>query len=99
MRDEILDIVKIQLEQLKKMLQKNNIHLDFTDEVVEKLAQEGYDPQFGARPLKRVIQKELINELSKKILSGEVSNDSEIQVNIILLQHFFKLFKLNFYYI
>ncbi|MBA2407055.1 MAG: ATP-dependent chaperone ClpB, partial [Chitinophagales bacterium] len=80
MRDEILDIVKIQLEQLKKMLQKNNIHLDFTDEVVEKLAQEGYDPQFGARPLKRVIQKELINELSKKILSGEVSNDSEILI-------------------
>ncbi|MBA2421990.1 MAG: ATP-dependent chaperone ClpB [Chitinophagales bacterium] len=80
MRDEILEIVKIQLEQLKKMLLKNNIHLDFTDEVIEKLAHEGYDPQFGARPLKRVIQKELINELSKKILSGEVSNDNNILV-------------------
>ncbi len=80
MRDEILEIVKIQLEQLKKMLLKNNIRLDFTDEVIEKLAHEGYDPQFGARPLKRVIQKELINELSKKILSGEVSNDNNILV-------------------
>ncbi|MGB3074282.1 MAG: AAA family ATPase, partial [Chitinophagales bacterium] len=80
MRDEIKEIVRLQLKALEKMLMKNNIRIGFTEEVVEQLAEEGFDPQFGARPLKRVIQKDIVNELSKRILSGEVSSDSEIMV-------------------
>ena len=82
MREEIEGIVKLQLDQLKKMLTKNNIHIDFTQEVVDELAREGYDPQYGARPLKRVIQKDIINVLSKKILAGEVDSASEILVTL-----------------
>ena len=80
MRDEITEIVRLQLTALEKMLMKNNISIGFTEEVVDQLAEEGFDPQFGARPLKRVIQKEIVNELSKRILSGAVSGDSEIIV-------------------
>ncbi|MBX7107712.1 MAG: ATP-dependent chaperone ClpB [Chitinophagales bacterium] len=80
MRDEITEIVRLQLAALEKMLMKNNVSIGFTEEVVEQLAYEGFDPQFGARPLKRVIQKEIVNELSKKILSGTVSSDSAIIV-------------------
>ena len=80
MQDEIAEIVRVQLKGLEKMLAKNNIKIGFTEEVVQQLAEEGFDPQFGARPLKRVIQKEIVNELSKKILAGEVNSDSEIMV-------------------
>jgi ATP-dependent Clp protease ATP-binding subunit ClpB len=81
MRDEITEIVRVQLKGLEKMLAKNNIKIGFTEEVVQQLAQDGFDPQFGARPLKRVIQKEIVNELSKKILSSEVTNEDEILVS------------------
>jgi ATP-dependent Clp protease ATP-binding subunit ClpB len=80
MEDEITAIVRVQLNHLEAMLKKNNIKIGFTEEVVQELAAEGFDPQFGARPLKRVIQKEIINELSKKILAGQISSDSEILV-------------------
>jgi ATP-dependent Clp protease ATP-binding subunit ClpB len=80
MQDEIAEIVRVQLKGLEKMLAKNHIKIGFTEEVVQQLAEEGFDPQFGARPLKRVIQKEIVNELSKKILGGEVNSDSEIMV-------------------
>jgi ATP-dependent Clp protease ATP-binding subunit ClpB len=80
MQDEIAKIVRVQLKDLEKMLAKNNIKIGFSEEVVQQLADQGFDPQFGARPLKRVIQKEIVNELSKKILSAEVSSASEILV-------------------
>ncbi|MEO5675051.1 MAG: ATP-dependent chaperone ClpB [Chitinophagales bacterium] len=80
MHDEIAKIVRVQLKDLEKMLAKNNIKIGFSDEVVQQLADQGFDPQFGARPLKRVIQKEIVNELSKKILSAEVISASEILV-------------------
>ena len=61
-----------------------------SDYVIDWLAKEGYDPQFGARPLKRLIQKELVNELSKKILAGEVKNDELIKIDEVDGILFFK---------
>ena len=82
LRSEIADIVKIQLRQLGKMLKKNEIQIEFSDKAINYLAEEGFDPQFGARPLKRVIQKEIVSELSKKILANEVGKDSLIKVDL-----------------
>lgn len=77
-REDIHKIVEIQLKGLAKMLTKNDIKLTYTTEAVDKIAELGYDPQFGARPVKRVLQKNVLNELSKEILSGTVKADSNI---------------------
>ena len=82
MKNEIVGIVEIQVKQLQAMLMKNNIKLNISDKAKKTLGDLGYDPTLGARPLKRVIQKELVNELSKKILSGEVQSESVIWVDI-----------------
>ena len=77
-RDDVASIARLQLQLLAKQLEKNGIAFEFTDECVEWLSQLGFDPQFGARPLKRVIQREVLNELSKQILAGKVSKDGVI---------------------
>ncbi|WP_027076009.1 ATP-dependent chaperone ClpB [Maribacter antarcticus] len=82
-KENIHEIVKLQLEGIKKMLNKQNITLDATDEAISFLAEKGYEPQFGARPVKRTIQKEVLNNMSKSLLSGEIKTDS-----IILLDAF-----------
>ena len=79
----IKEIVGLQLKSVIKMLAHQNITLDATPEAIEYLAQKGYDPQFGARPVKRVIQREVLNQLSKEILAGRVTNDS-----VVLLDSF-----------
>ena len=79
---EIHDIVGLIFSQVQKMLSKNNISIDIDEKAVDKLAEIGYDPQFGARPLKRVVQKEVLNELSKMILAGEVSADKKIHIEM-----------------
>ncbi len=79
----IKKIVSLQLQSVSKMLAQQNITLDATDEAIRYLAHKGFQPEFGARPVKRVIQKEVLNELSKQILAGKVSTDS-----IILLDNF-----------
>jgi ATP-dependent Clp protease ATP-binding subunit ClpB len=79
----IKDIVGLQLKSIIKMLAHQNITLDATPEAIEYLAQKGYDPQFGARPVKRVIQREVLNQLSKEILAGRVTTDS-----VVLLDSF-----------
>ena len=81
--ENIKAIVGIQLKSVTKMLAKQNIVLDATPEAISYLAEKGYDPQFGARPVKRVIQKVVLNELSKEILAGKISAES-----IILLDCF-----------
>lgn len=81
-REEIQQIVSLQFDALVKRLQENDIHLSITPAATEWLAQLGYDPQFGARPLKRVIQKKIMNELSKQILSGAIHKDSSIEVDL-----------------
>ncbi len=82
-QNAIFEIVSLQIEQLRKMLAKQDITLDATKEAVLYLAKRGYQPEFGARPVKRVIQKEVLNQLSKEILAGKITTDS-----IILLDAF-----------
>ncbi|RTL14067.1 MAG: ATP-dependent chaperone ClpB [Flavobacteriaceae bacterium] len=79
----IKEIVGLQLKSVIKMLAQQHITMDATPEAVAYLAEKGYDPQFGARPVKRVIQREVLNQLSKEILAGKVTTDS-----IILLDCF-----------
>ncbi len=81
-RDEIADIVKLQFAQLQTTLEELGIHMDASAEALDWLAQLGYDPQYGARPLKRVIQKKILNELSKQILAGKVDKDSHIRLDM-----------------
>ena len=82
-KQDIHKIVELQLKGVSKMLLKQNIVLDATPEAITYLAEKGFDPQYGARPVKRVIQREVLNELSKEILAGKITTDS-----IILLDSF-----------
>ena len=77
----IKQIVAIQLEQLKKMLLKQNITLDATDQAIDYLGNKGFDVQYGARPIKRLIQKEVLNKLSKELLAGTIKNESIILID------------------
>lgn len=82
MKKEIAGVVRIQLEQLKKLLANSGVQLEFTDYALEFLADQGFDPQFGARPLKRLIQKEIVNGLSKKILAGDIDREHPVLVDV-----------------
>ncbi len=82
-KENIVDIVGLQLKSVKKMIAKQGITFDATPQAVSYLAEKGYNPEYGARPVKRVIQKDVLNQLSKEILSGKVTTDS-----IILLDEF-----------
>ena len=75
---EVTQIVRLQINALSAMLKEKNISLSATEEAIESLAKKGFDPQFGARPIKRVIQKEVLNNLSKEILAGNISAQSNI---------------------
>ena len=80
-KEDITKIVKLQLNGLKKMLSQQHITIDATDEAITYLANKGYDPQYGARPIKRVIQKEVLNNLSKELLSGKIKADSVVLID------------------
>jgi len=75
---EVSQIVELQLQKLTNMLQNQNIDFSYTAEALRSLAHKGFNPQFGARPIKRVIQREVLNELSKEILAGKVTAESKI---------------------
>jgi ATP-dependent Clp protease ATP-binding subunit ClpB len=81
-RSEIGAIVKLQFKQLQNTLHEMGITMEASDEALDWLAQLGYDPQYGARPLKRVIQKKILNELSKQILAGKIDKDSKIKLDM-----------------
>jgi ATP-dependent Clp protease ATP-binding subunit ClpB len=81
-RKDIRKIVEIQVELIRRRLDEAGVRLDLSDAAKERLAKLGYDPQYGARPLKRVLQRELLNELSKQILAGTVHKDSVIFVDL-----------------
>jgi len=81
-RNEIRDIAALQFNQVAQTLAEMGIEMEASDEALDWLAQLGYDPQFGARPLKRVIQKRILNELSKEILAGKVDKDSRILLDV-----------------
>jgi ATP-dependent Clp protease ATP-binding subunit ClpB len=78
LQGDIKEIVKIQLNNLKKQLVDMDIHMEYTDELADYFAKEGYEPQYGARPLKRLINKELINELSKMILADKIDKNKKV---------------------
>ena len=80
-KDEIQEVVVLQIGNIRKMLEKNGIRLKTTKKAVQLIATLGFDPQFGARPIKRVLQKNLVNELSKMILEGNVNKEKEIVVD------------------
>ncbi|MDB5136796.1 MAG: clpB [Mucilaginibacter sp.] len=81
-RDEIADIVKLQFKQVQQTLAEMGVEIEASEEALDWLAQLGYDPQYGARPLKRVIQKKILNELSKHILAGKIDKDSKIKLDM-----------------
>jgi len=80
-KEEVTEIVELQIKSLAKMLKEKNIIFTATEESIKSLADKGYNPQFGARPIKRVIQKEVLNELSKEILAGKITPQSEIELD------------------
>jgi ATP-dependent Clp protease ATP-binding subunit ClpB len=80
-REDIKQVVRLQLEQLKKVLADQHITIDATEEAVNFLAEKGFDPQYGARPIKRTIQREVLNNLSKEILKGNIHADSVVLID------------------
>ena len=82
LKKEIKGIVKIQLENLKKLVAESGIQLNFSDYALEFLAEQGFDPQYGARPLKRLIQKEIVNTLSRRILAGDIDKSRPVLVDV-----------------
>ena len=81
LRDQIAGIVQLQIDELAEKLAKRDITLDITDEALTYISNKGYDPQFGARPLKRVVQQDVLNELSKEILAGKVQDNSVVLID------------------
>lgn len=82
LRGEIRGIIRIQLENLKKLVSQSGIQLQFSEYLLDFLAENGFDPQFGARPLKRLIQKEIVNGLSRKILAGDIDKIHPVLVDV-----------------
>jgi ATP-dependent Clp protease ATP-binding subunit ClpB len=80
-KEQIKDIVSIQFDGVQRMLKASNIEAELTDAAVDWIAEQGYDPQFGARPVKRVLQKYILNELSKKILANQVNAEKKIVID------------------
>lgn len=87
---EIAQIVRLQLNAVTKMLADNGIELRYTDKAVKSIAQAGYDPEFGARPVKRVLQRKVLNQLSKDVLSGNVDKSRPILIDAMDENVFFK---------
>ena len=82
LKTEIKGIIRIQLDNLSRMLRKNGVDLRFTEYTLDYLAENGYDAQYGARPLKRLIQKMIVNPLSKKILEGTIDHQHPVLVDV-----------------
>jgi len=88
--EEIAQIVRLQLEGVRKMLAENGITLKYTDEAVNSISKAGFDPEFGARPVKRVIQRKVLNQLSKDLLAGTVDKSKPIVIDAIDETVFFR---------
>ena len=82
LQKQMAAIVKIQLNNLKHLVAENGMQIEFSDYLIDFLSEQGFDMQFGARPLKRLIQKMVVNELSKKILSGEIDKSKKVLIDI-----------------
>jgi len=79
---EVKQIVRLQVENVQKMLRENGLALEITDAAIEFLANEGYEPEFGARPVKRAIQHLLLDDLSKSLLAGRLDRNRPIKVDV-----------------
>ncbi|HEY8398910.1 MAG TPA: type VI secretion system ATPase TssH, partial [Flavihumibacter sp.] len=82
LKNDIRAIIEIQLQQLKQLVAKNGIELQFSEYALDFLAENGFDPIFGARPLKRLIQKEIVNQLSKRLLMGDIDKNRPVLVDV-----------------
>ena len=80
---DIRDILRIQMRDLQEKLSENGVSIEFTSGFEEYMTTKGYEPAYGARPIKRLMQKELINILAKSILDGHVHRDSTIQIDVL----------------
>ena len=80
-KEEIAQVVRLQLDRVRTMLEPQGFTLDITDHAVNFLASEGYDPEYGARPVKRAIQHHVLNELSKQLLAEKVTRDRPIIID------------------
>jgi ATP-dependent Clp protease ATP-binding subunit ClpB len=81
-KKDVYGILKLQINQIKELLAEKGVTLTFTDDAIEYLANKGYDIAYGARPIKRLLQKELINALATKIISGEIAKDHTVNVTV-----------------
>ncbi|PSR06213.1 MAG: hypothetical protein BRD49_01660 [Bacteroidetes bacterium SW_10_40_5] len=81
-QQEVEEIVQLQLKQMVDHMESRNIVIEASDRVIKQLARMGYEPEFGARPVQRVIQKELLNKLSKEILANKISTNTPIYVDL-----------------
>jgi ATP-dependent Clp protease ATP-binding subunit ClpB len=80
-RTEVIDIVRLQFQQLVEKLADQTIDISITDKAIELIGKQGYDPQYGARPIKRLIQKNILNELSRKIIDGSVKREQSVLID------------------
>ena len=81
-RSQILDIVKLQMQQVTALMKKNGYELEVNEEVYNDIARQAYDPQYGARPIKRFVQQNIVNELSKTILAGKVHKETPVCLDV-----------------
>jgi ATP-dependent Clp protease ATP-binding subunit ClpB len=89
-REDVHKIVELQFNSIVNTLRENDIQISATPEAIDWLAQLGFDPQFGARPIKRVMQKRVLNELSKQILAGKVEKDAQIVLDVFNQEFVFR---------
>lgn len=80
-RTEVIDIVRLQFQQVVEKLADQSIDISITDKAIELIGKQGYDPQYGARPIKRLIQKNILNELSRKIIDGSVKREQSVLID------------------
>lgn len=81
-RKDILGILNLQLDALKKKMEEHGIRIDFSQKFIDYMSEKGYDPAYGARPIKRILQRELVNMLAKDLIEGSVSKDRPVLVDV-----------------
>lgn len=82
-RNDILGILNLQLEALKKKMEEHGIDIEFSRNFIEYMSEKGYDPAYGARPIKRILQRELVNMLAKDLIDGSISKDKPVLVDVV----------------
>ncbi len=81
-REQVLDVVKLQMRHVEKLMERNGYRMETSEEVYQDIARQAYDPQYGARPIRRFIQQHIVNELSKMILSGSVTKEKPVKLDV-----------------